>query len=190
MKVEERRKEGEERRGEERRGEERTIEWNRTKHSNVRSTWDYQPLSQKSSATWALCWDSGTSLDGWSSEQQWEISTYNKRSANVRKLPREKKKKNSHPGDRQRIHLILENKRVSTGFMAQTLPLFSTETDCILVTDKEIFQNKAKVNKYHEKDIRNVKNNHRVVSKKFGSCSIFDILQSSIDVDQYINNDA
>ncbi|CAH2217958.1 jg21334, partial [Pararge aegeria aegeria] len=44
-------------------------------------------------ATWVVCWDSGTSLDGWSSEQQRKISTYYKRSAYVRKLPREKKKK-------------------------------------------------------------------------------------------------
>ncbi|CAH2249828.1 jg6094 [Pararge aegeria aegeria] len=39
-----------------------------------REIWDHQPLSHKSSATWAACWNSGTSLDGWSSEQQWEIS--------------------------------------------------------------------------------------------------------------------
>ncbi|CAH2217680.1 jg26045 [Pararge aegeria aegeria] len=39
------------------------------------------------------------SLDGWSSEQQWEISPYNKRSAYVRKLPREKKKKSPRWAD-------------------------------------------------------------------------------------------
>ncbi|CAH2269168.1 jg1701 [Pararge aegeria aegeria] len=35
---------------------------------------EQREISQKSSATWAACWDSGTSLDGWSSEQHCEIS--------------------------------------------------------------------------------------------------------------------
>ncbi|CAH2240668.1 jg8052 [Pararge aegeria aegeria] len=39
---------------------------------------------------------SGMSLDGWSSEQQREISTYNKRSGYVGKLSKEKKKKKRH----------------------------------------------------------------------------------------------